>query len=403
MTSLPNPNSTHAHEERLRIGIYGRTNSGKSSLINALTGQTVSLVSERAGTTTDPVRKLMELPGTGAALLIDTPGFEDKTPLGQERERLALSTTDEVDLAILLCSPDMSEELRWMKRFRLRETPVIVVLPKRDIVRYAADDIERVTRITGEVPIPISVSEPDDIALLYERIRTLLTSLRQEERTLTGTLCGKEDVVMLIMPQDESAPKGRLILPQVQTIRELLDKQCTVVCVTPEGMETALGSLRKSPDLIITDSQAFRYVFERKPAESRLTSFSILFAALKGDATIFRDGAKRLESLSPDARILIAEACTHAPRQEDIGRVKLPAMLRRRFGDELQIHIRSGKEFPDDLSGYDLIIHCGACMFNRKLVMSRLAQAVDQGVPMTNYGMAIAQLGGILDSVELPR
>ena len=220
-------------------------------------------------------------------------------------------------------------------------------------------------------------------------------------KSITGNLAAPGDIVLLVMPQDIQAPKGRLILPQVQTMRDLLDKGCVIVSSTAENLDRALSSLSDPPDLIITDSQIFKEVYEKKPDKSRLTSFSVLFANYKGDLRFFAESAAAIESLNEQSRVLIAEACTHAPLSEDIGREKIPAMLRKRFGERLTVDIVSGTDFSDDLSSYDLIIHCGACMFNRRYVMSRVEKAKLQGVPMTNYGVVIAYLSGILDKIDL--
>jgi [FeFe] hydrogenase H-cluster maturation GTPase HydF len=217
---------------------------------------------------------------------------------------------------------------------------------------------------------------------------------------ITGNLVSSDDLVLLVMPQDIQAPKGRLILPQVQTLRELLDKKCIVVSVTTDKLEQALSALNKPPKLIITDSQVFGYVYEHKPKESMLTSFSVLFAAYKGDLHYYMEGAKKIDTLNENSRVLIAECCTHAPLSEDIGREKIPRMLRKRFGECLSVDVVSGTDFPERLDGYDLIIQCGSCMFNRKYVMSRIDRAKSQNVPMTNYGVTIAHLTGILDKVS---
>lgn len=387
--------------ERLRIGIYGASNSGKSTLLNAITGQQTSLVSAEKGTTTDPVRKVMEIPSLGPILWIDTPGFDDPSILGQEREQLAEASLKEVDLALILLSQN-EEDDRWIELLKAKKVPFIPLLPKRDQKQYDESTILAVEKQAEIRPIPFSSRIPQDVDRIIETIDHFFQEKRSQERTITGDLCKAGDLVVLVMPQDASAPKGRLILPQVQTIRELLDKQCTPVCTTPETFLPTLASFAKKPDIIITDSQCFRYVYDHTPKDIPLTSFSILFAALKGDVQEFLDGAKKLSLLSSNARILIAEACTHAPQNEDIGRVKLPMMLRKRWGNDLQIEIRSGKEFPDDLTPYDIIIHCGACMFNRTLVMNRVKLAQAQNVAITNYGMAIAYLTDILDKVVLP-
>lgn len=385
--------------ERLHIGFFGRCNSGKSSLINALTGQSVAVVSEIAGTTTDSVSKAMELPGLGACLLTDTPGFDDTGALGPQRIVRTLKAADRTDVAVLLFTADGSAdaELDWLRQFRAREIPVIAVLAQCDRLSNPAAAAMTIQEKTALNPLCVSALTGDGI----EELRQALAAVhRDESREITAGMAEKGDVVLLVMPQDAQAPKGRLILPQVQTIRELLDKGCTAVSCTPQGMAAALTALAHPPKLIITDSQAFETVYEQKPAESRLTSFSVLFARYKGDIRTFAEGAAAIGRLTPSSRVLIAEACTHAPQTEDIGRVKLPAMLRRKVGEGLSVDVISGNDFPDDLSPYDLVIHCGACMFNRRHVLNRISSARAQSVPITNYGVAIAALLGILDRIE---
>lgn len=250
----------------------------------------------------------------------------------------------------------------------------------------------------------VSAHNPEDIEKIYQAIALKIeqSTEQEEERTITGGLVQAGDVVLLVMPQDASAPKGRLILPQVQTIRELLDKGCSIINCTPDSLNRSLEALKEPPTLIITDSQVFKEIYPKVPQASLLTSFSVLMAAYKGDSDLFVAGAKHLSHLPSNAHILIAEACTHAPQGEDIGRVKLPRMLRNKLGHKIKIDIRSGKDFPQDLTPYDLIIHCGACLFHRKIVQTRIAQAMAQAVPITNYGMAIAHLTGILSFVSIP-
>lgn len=389
--------------ERLHIVLYGCTNSGKSSLINALTGQTVSLVSDTPGTTTDPVSKAMELPGLGACVLIDTAGFDDTSEsLGKLRIDRTRRTLQSADIAIVvLSSEELSPELEWITQLQEKNIPVIPVFNKADI--HACPDALRTTlkEKTGLSPIIVSAHTGFGMDTLLETLRSTNTRTQSAE-TITGSLVSEGDTVLLVMPQDAQAPKGRLILPQVQTIRELLDKGCLPICCTPDTMKQALDALQHPPKLIITDSQAFKNVYEIKPAASLLTSFSILFAAYKGDIDSFVQGAQAIASLTPHSKVLIAEACTHAPVTEDIGRVKIPALLRKRISSSLQIEIVSGKDFPEDLTPYDLIIHCGACMFTRKMVMNRSERAQQQHVPMTNYGITMAYLTGILDKVALP-
>lgn len=388
---------------RLHIGIFGRRNSGKSSLINAFTKQEIALVSDVAGTTTDPVYKAMEIPGIGPCMLIDTAGFDDVGELGEMRVAKTRAALRKTDVAILVFSQaDISQDMEWAKELRERKVPVIAVISQVD-VRTAGEiaSLKKAIRETVSLDV-LEVSAKDGSGL--ERLKEeLLRNIPEgfEAASIVGHMVSPEDVVLLVMPQDIQAPKGRLILPQVQTIRDLLDHRCIVLCVTAEQLDGALAALADPPKLIITDSQVFPYVFERKPEQSLLTSFSILFAAYKGDLQAFVDGAKAIDALTEHSRVLVAEACTHAPLEEDIGRVKIPAMLRKRFGAGLQVDLVSGADFPADTSPYDLIIHCGACMFNRKHVLSRIEQAERQGTPICNYGVTIAKLTGILDHVFL--
>ncbi len=388
------PNAT-----RLHIAIYGRRNSGKSSLINAIAGQDVALVSPIAGTTTDTVAKSMELHGVGACLFIDTPGFDDHGELGEGRVERTRRSVERTDVAMLLCEDgDMQLEREWCKVFREQGVAIIAVINKIDL-REGIDELRsRVERELKLTPLCLSAKQGVDIETIRQAI---LDSLPADltEQTITGDLVRRGDSVLLVMPQDPQAPKGRLILPQVQTLRELLDKECIISSCTTEMLPSMLDSLKYPPKLIITDSQAFVKVHELCPPESRLTSFSVLMAGYKGDIKSFVAGAQAIDRLTPSSRVLIAEACTHAPMSEDIGRVKLPRMLRSRVGESLQIDIVAGREFPADLNPYDLIIHCGACMFNRKYVMWRIGSAAEQGTPITNYGVAIAHLSGILKDI----
>lgn len=388
---------------RLHIGLFGRRNAGKSSLINALTGQSVATVSAVPGTTTDPVYKAMELHGVGPVVFIDTAGFDDEGELGQLRVEKTEQAARETDIALLLFSGlDMAEELKWLAIFRRQKTPVILVVSCTDEREAAGEALTKaVEEATGVCPLQVSAVKKQGLEeLRRELIRVLPEDY--EQPSITGNLCQAGDLVLLVMPQDIQAPKGRLILPQVQTLRELLDKGCQALCCTTDRLQETLARLKEPPQLIITDSQAFKEVYPLKPQGTLLTSFSVLFAAFKGDMDYFLAGAEKLLQLKESAHVLIAEACTHKPLQEDIGRVKLPRLLRKKIGDGLQIDIVSGKDFPADLRGFDIIIHCGACMFNRKLVLSRVKACREQGVPMTNYGLAIAALLGILSRVALP-
>lgn len=385
---------------RLHIGLFGKRNSGKSSLINALTNQETALVSDVAGTTTDPVYKAMEIHGIGPCVFIDTAGLDDEGELGALRIRQTMRAMERTDVALLVCTgDDIEKELEWNRLLKEKNIPVLWILNKADMLSDVTATVRSIEKKCGQVPLAVSARTKqgmDDIR------RSLIAKLPDETMSqgIVGRLVKEGDTVMLVMPQDIQAPKGRLILPQVQTIRELLDRKCLVMSCTTDKIDLMLQALVQPPSLIITDSQVFKTVYEKKPAESRLTSFSVLFAQYKGDINYFIEGANAIGSLTENSHVLIAEACTHAPLAEDIGRVKIPNMLRKKFGVGLQIDHVSGTDFPEDLSKYDLVIHCGACMFNRKYVLNRVAQARNQHIPMTNYGVTIAYLAGILDKID---
>lgn len=386
---------------RLHIAIYGRRNAGKSSLINALTGQSIALVSDIPGTTTDPVRKAMEVRGLGACMLIDTAGFDDTGELGSLRVQKTEETLAKIDIALLLCgSGDLTLEQQWSKKLKARGIRQIVVLSKSDC-RDTSTLIPRIQDMLGIQPLVVSAQTGEGIPALLTALARAIPE-NYGTHSVLGGLVHAGDTVMLVMPQDSEAPKGRLILPQVQTIRALLDASCISINVTPETMQAALNALKEPPTLIITDSQVFHQVYNIVPDGSKLTSFSILFAAYKGDIAAFVAGAQAVDHLTEHSHILIAEACTHAPLSEDIGRVKIPSMLRKKYGENLQIDVVSGADFPADLTTYDLIIHCGGCMFNRTYLLSRIRQAQTVSVPITNYGILIAKLKGILQNVSFP-
>ena len=378
--------------DRLQIAFFGATNSGKSTLVNALAGQEVSLVSELPGTTTDPVRKVIELPGLGPCVLVDTAGYGDPGALGAERERRSRAVIDSTDIAVLLRSGHPEDD-RWVQLFQTAQIPVVELRSQ-----------------AGKAPVQEVI--PDLIRNL-QAVRP-----DQKQRLLTGGLVGLDDLVVLVMPQDSEAPKGRLILPQVQVLRELLDLGCIPVCCQPDGLQRALDGLSARPALTITDSQAFAKVNAILPKDYPLTSFSILLAGAKGDIRIFVEGAKAIGTLKPGDRVLIAEACTHVPDTEDIGRVKIPALLRKKvemagqaghdavvtpgLTGSLLVDIAAGNDFPDDLTPYHLIIQCGGCVASERLLRSRIKKALLAGVPITNYGIALAALTGILDRVTIP-
>ena len=394
---------------RLHIALFGKRNSGKSSLINALTGQDTALVSDTPGTTTDPVQKAMEIHGIGPCLFIDTPGFDDEGELGNRRIERTWKAVEKTDIALLLSAgggsaeetgePDFTEELHWLEQLKAKNIPTILLINKADIRKNTASLAIRIKETFGSQPIPVSAKEKTGVELIRQAILEKLPE-DFDQQSITGSLVTEGDLVLLVMPQDIQAPKGRLILPQVQTIRELLDKKCLIMSCTTDKLRETLQALSRPPKLIITDSQVFKTVYEQKPEESRLTSFSVLFAGYKGDIRYYVRSASAIGSLTESSRVLIAEACTHAPLSEDIGRVKLPHLLRKRIGEMLSIDIVAGTDFPQDLTPYSLVIHCGACMFNRKYVLSRIERARLQNVPMTNYGVAIAFLNGILNQIE---
>ena len=384
--------------ERVHIALLGRTNAGKSAMLNCLAKQDVAIVSDTPGTTTDPVQKPMELTGMGAVVIIDTPGLDDNTTLGKERMARTSKMLDRTDIAVVLFTDEgIDTELRIIEECRTREIPVVVALNQVDRIANREALMARIEEATKLRAIATSTTTGEGIEALREAI---IETRPAEERLITEGFCKAGDRVLLVMPQDKSAPKGRLIQPQVQTIRELLDRGCIPICCTPDRMAEALAVLATPPELIITDSQAFNEVYQLKPEASTLTSFSILFARYKGDIALFTEGVKALKGITEASRILIAEACSHTPQNEDIGRVKLPRLLRKRFGEGLTIDIVGGADYPEDLTPYDLVIHCGACMFNRKHVLSRVERARKQGVAITNYGVILAALTGILDRVK---
>ncbi|MBQ1469331.1 MAG: [Schwartzia sp.] len=390
--------------ERLHIGLYGARNSGKSSLINALTGQKTALVSDVAGTTTDPVYKAMELFGVGPVVFIDTAGYDDEGELGTQRVEKTKEAARRTDIALLLISneAEIEKAAEWKKRFSEAKTPVLLILSQCDTKEDGGRALaKKIKAVVGELPLCVSAENGEGIEAIRKMILEKLPE-DYEAVSLTGDLVEPGYTVLLVMPQDIQAPKGRLILPQVQTIRDLLERSCVVISVTTEKLDAALEALREPPSLIITDSQVFPVVYAKKPKGSRLTSFSVLMAHYKGDIPYFAKSVENLENLPKNARILIAEACTHNTIDGDIGRIKIPAKLRQLLGDGITVDVVAGADFPDDLTPYDLVVHCGACMFNRRYVLSRVSQAKKQGVPMTNYGIILARFAGILDRIELP-
>lgn len=388
---------------RLHIGFYGRRNAGKSSLINLITGQNTALVSDFAGTTTDPVIKSMELLPLGPVAVIDTAGLDDEGALGELRIGRTREMMEKTDLALLIIpacgSEDTSLERGWLTELASRKIPVVGVLNKSDTIGGDVEPLRLKLASAFNIPF-VAVSAYDKScrpALLSAIIQNAPTDF--ESHTLTGDLFNPGDTVVLVAPQDIQAPKGRLILPQVQVIRDILDHKGLALTATTDQFPRLLSALKEPPALVITDSQVFAAVNAALPRSVPLTSFSIVMARSKGDLPAFVRGAKTIETLKEDSKVLIAEACTHAPLTEDIGREKLPRWLRERCGKGLTVNISTGIDFPSDLKSYSLILHCGGCMFTRKQLMSRLIRAEAENVPITNYGVAIAYLNGILERV----
>lgn len=396
---------------RVHIAIYGRRNVGKSSLINAITGQQIALVSEIPGTTTDPVYKAMELYPLGPVLFIDTAGLDDDSELGELRVKKSRDVMEKVDLAVLALTPDLSDlsfEEKWYKEFRQRRIPVIGVINRID--QYEDDDIvasvDNQTIIDMqalEKSLPISfVKVSARYGINIDKLKELIIDSAPKNAnniTLLEGLVKQNDIVILVAPQNLQAPMGRLILPQVQAIRDILDYHALAYIVTDDELEQALSSLNKQPDLVITDSQVFEKVNKVIPKDIPLVSFSILLARQKGDLKTLVSGAMVIDELKPGDKVLIAEACSHHPLKDDIGREKIPKWLEEKAGGHLEISFSAGSDFPDDLKEYKLVVHCGSCMLNRTEVLNRIAKAVGNGVPITNYGVAIAHLHGILERV----
>lgn len=382
--------------ERVHIGFFGLRNAGKSSLVNRVTGQTLSIVSEVRGTTTDPVRKAMELLPVGPVVIIDTPGLDDEGALGEERVRRTRRVLDQTDIAVLVvdAAAGLSQADReLMQLFERKRIPFVVAMNKADLVS--------VPESVPENTIYVSAQKNENIYTLKEKIAALARSAASP-RELIADLVSPGDAVVLVTPIDSAAPKGRLILPQQQTIRALLDAGCVPVVTRETELSRTLSLLSEPPALVVTDSQAFGIVSKIVPESVRLTSFSILFARYKGDLRTAVLGAAALRRLKDGDTVLISEGCTHHRQCGDIGTEKLPRWAKSYTGRDVNFAFTSGGEFPDDLSPYALVIHCGACMLNEREMQSRLCRAAEQSVPITNYGIAIAQMHGILDRALQP-
>lgn len=373
--------------QRLHIGFFGRTNVGKSSILNKITQQSISIVSEIAGTTTDVVEKSMELLPIGPVTFLDTAGIDDNSQLGNLRIEKTLKVLNRCDIATIVTDKFelVESEKTLIKEFEKLEIPYFVIVNKQD------DNLNS----NSQFMVTSTINDKQIIEKFKQELIKLLPEEFINEQKIVGDLISEKSTVILVVPIDKEAPKGRLILPQVQTIRDLLDSNCITMVVKENGLKNALDNLKNPPALVITDSQAFKKVSEIVPEEIPLTSFSILFARLKGDLNEFMQGSKAIENLKDNSKVLFLESCTHHAIEDDIARVKIPKLLKQKTQKDLIFEYYTGHDFPD-ITGYDLIIHCGACMTNRKEILSRIIIANEKQIPITNYGITISYCLGIL-------
>lgn len=383
---------------RLHISLFGRTNVGKSSLLNAITNQQVSIVSNTKGTTTDVVEKSCELFPIGAVTFLDTAGIDDSTNLSKLRIEKTLKVLNRTDIAVLITTSQgfSNYEINLTNKFKELEIPYIVIINKSDIEKISKQKLDEIKNYTKNI---YEMSATNDKNITDNFVSALVKIVPDEfvnPPSILGDKVKKSDIVILVTPIDKEAPKGRLILPEVQTIRDLLDNDCISVVVQQNNLENAINLLKKKPQLVVTDSQAFKEVNSIVPNYINLTSFSILFARLKGDLHTFINGANKIKTLKPHDKVLILESCSHHAIDDDIARVKIPKLLTKKLGFELNFEYKSGHDFPD-ITPYKLIIHCGACMTNRKEVLSRILIANKKNIPITNYGIVISYCLDILD------
>lgn len=389
---------------RLHIGIFGKRNAGKSSLINRLTQQDISIVSPTAGTTTDPVEKTMEFLPLGPVVFIDTAGIDDIGNLGSQRIEKTKKIYDRTDIAIIICDNNGWDEYETelFNEFKTRKIPTIAVINKNDLETISDQDFENIKQC---VPNAIKTSLKTDKGIV-EKIKEQLINICPDDfitpPSLLGDIVKPKDTVILVVPIDKEAPKGRLILPQVQVLRDLLDNRCKAFVTQDTELKQTLEELNKPPRLVITDSQAFSSVSKDVPEDVELTSFSIIFARIKGDLKEFYQGAKEIDKLQDNAKVLICESCTHHQIEDDIARVKIPKLLTKKTGKNLEFVYHSGHDFPQDLEQYSLLIHCGACMTNRKEVLSRIMKCQKANLPISNYGIVISYCLGILERALKP-
>lgn len=389
-------------ENRIHIGFFGRCNVGKSSLINALTAQNVSIVSSQSGTTTDVVRKNIELNTIGATVLLDTAGLDDVSDLGQQRIESSKHALSLVDAAVLVISENRFSELEieFLEKCNSLKVPYIVVYNKQDVEKAGSNVIESVRNVAKSELLILEDHSNEQMKALSERLKAVLKAEETEKRTPLQAVVKKGDVVLLVAPIDSSAPQGRLILPQVQTIRDALDKDCVCVIVKETELEYVLETKKMKPDLIVTDSQVFGFVSKIVPREIPLTSFSVLLSRMKGAFEEYLKGTPRIDDLKDGDKVLMLESCTHQPTCEDIGRVKLPMMIRKYTGKDIKCEAVSGLDkIETPLSEYAMIIQCGGCVATAKQIHSRLKPALEKGIAVSNYGLAIAYMNGIFERV----
>lgn len=382
---------------RLHIGIFGKMNAGKSSFLNRITNQEVSIVSNIAGTTTDVVEKSMELLPAGPVTFLDTAGIDDSTELGTERIKKTMSILNRTDIAVLICDYngiDTFEE-NLIEKFKELNIPYCIIINKTDRKPVSGEMLEKIKKFTDNILVASILKDENFVFNFKKTLVKLLPEDFINSPEIITDLVPPKSTVILVIPIDKEAPKGRIILPQVRTLRELLDNNCICIAVKESELKQALENLKTAPSLVITDSQAFKQVSQIVPQEIPLTSFSILFARLKGDLKVFLDGVKTIDNLKDGDKVLILESCTHHPIEDDIGRVKIPNLIKQKTGKNILFDNISGHDFPD-ISNYKLIIHCGACMTNRKEVLSRILIANNMNIPITNYGLVISYCLGIL-------
>ncbi|MBE6064377.1 [FeFe] hydrogenase H-cluster maturation GTPase HydF [Clostridium cochlearium] len=386
---------------RIHVAFFGKRNAGKSSIINAFANQQVSIVSNIAGTTTDPVYKAMELFPIGPIMLIDTAGLDDEGYIGNLRIEKTKEIMDKTDIAVIVMdckNKDFQYEMYLKEELGKRKIPMVITLNKIDESDNLEEAISRAKEQLDNNIVPISALQKENIDKLKEKIIEQIPS--NNETTLLEGIVEKKDLVLLITPQDLQAPKGRLILPQVQVLRDILDKGAMAMVLKDTELKEGLKNLYKKPDLVITDSQIFNKVKDMIPIDIKLTSFSILMARYKGDIKLLIEGAKSISSLNPGDNILISEACTHHPLKGDIAKEKIPKLLKKKIGGEINIDFSSGGDFTKNIEKYKLIIHCGGCMLNKKQMVNRLNKAREKNIPITNFGVVLAYLNGILDRVS---